>query len=292
MTDFSLVRGRRLRATRTNGCGSPILGPDSRLVTKGFISVTLTPNNEPGEAITVTNANGETCVSDPAVPRFVNMGVAGTFCGVMPELFSWFTSMPVVRDAAGLKAIGIDLNSKVNIDASGVALELWSAVPQGICDDTGQVAFGYFGLPFIKGGTMSGITIENGAINFGIEGATTRDGNAWGAGPYDVELDENGIPGPLNTPLDPYTHFRLQLVNVEPPEVTVGPQALGVPATAGVAGSPGTFTPANSYAPLNLEGMAGLTATPGTAWTAGQYVRLRDGSLAHWSGTAWVAGAA
>ena len=35
---------------------------------------------------------------------------------------------------------------------------------------------------------------------------------------------------------------------------------------------------------------AGLTASPTTAWTTGQYVLLRDGSMAHWAGTAWVAG--
>lgn len=291
MSDFSLVRGRRLRATRTNGCGKPVLGPDSRLVTRGFVSITLTPNNETGDAITVTNAAGETCVSDPAQPRFVNMGVSGSFCGVMPELFSWFTGQPVVRDAAGLEAIGIRLNSKVDISSTGVALELWSSVPQGVCDESGEPQFGYFGLPFIKGGVMSGITIENGAISFGIEGATTQDGNAWGAGPYDVERDENGVPGPLNEPLDPYDHFILIRTSVAPPTVTEGPEALGVPATQGVAGSPGTYSPANSYAPASFATIGSLTASPTTAWTSGQYIRLRDGSLAHWSGTAWVAGA-
>jgi len=60
---------------------------------------------------------------------------------------------------------------------------------------------------------------------------------------------------------------------------------------SGVA-SPGTFTPAGAMAPANLAGMTGITATPATAWTSGQYVKLGDGSSAHWDGAAWVAGIA
>jgi len=56
--------------------------------------------------------------------------------------------------------------------------------------------------------------------------------------------------------------------------------------------SPGTFTPAGAMAPANLAAMSGVTASPATAWTTGQYVKLGDGSTAHWSGTAWVAGVA
>jgi len=56
--------------------------------------------------------------------------------------------------------------------------------------------------------------------------------------------------------------------------------------------SPGSFTPAGAMPPANLAGMTGLTANPNTAWPVGTYVRLGDGSTAHWSGTAWVAGIA
>jgi len=56
--------------------------------------------------------------------------------------------------------------------------------------------------------------------------------------------------------------------------------------------SPGSFTPAGAMAPSNLAGMAAIVAAPVTAWPAGTYVRLGDGSAAHWNGTAWVAGVA
>jgi hypothetical protein len=56
--------------------------------------------------------------------------------------------------------------------------------------------------------------------------------------------------------------------------------------------SPGSFTPAGAMPPASLAGMVGITAAPVTAWPAGTYVRLGDGSTAHWNGTAWVAGIA
>jgi hypothetical protein len=65
-------------------------------------------------------------------------------------------------------------------------------------------------------------------------------------------------------------------------------------AATGASGvsSPGTFTPAGAMAPANLAAMGSVTASPATAWTTGQYVKLGDGSTAHWNGTAWVAGIA
>lgn len=71
------------------------------------------------------------------------------------------------------------------------------------------------------------------------------------------------------------------------------------PSTGATAGTPGTFTPANTKAPASVEALiAGspnaVVASPLTAWTTGQYVQTRTagvGGRANWSGTAWVAGA-
>ena len=66
----------------------------------------------------------------------------------------------------------------------------------------------------------------------------------------------------------------------------------GIPAAGATAGTPGTFTPAGCVVPANLVSMTPVAASPTTAWTTGQHVVLGDASTAHWSGTAWVAGAA
>jgi len=65
-----------------------------------------------------------------------------------------------------------------------------------------------------------------------------------------------------------------------------------VTATGATAGIPGEFTPNGATPPANLAAMTGKTATPTTAWTTGQYITLGDATTAHWTGSAWAAGAA
>lgn len=52
----------------------------------------------------------------------------------------------------------------------------------------------------------------------------------------------------------------------------------------------GAWTPANAVPAPAFANMTGVTASPATAWTTGQKVTLQDGSLAHWTGTAWATG--
>ncbi len=56
-------------------------------------------------------------------------------------------------------------------------------------------------------------------------------------------------------------------------------------AAAGQAG----LTPTHGRLPLTVAELAGITASPGTAWTAGQYMNLFNGTQYKWSGAAWVA---
>jgi hypothetical protein len=295
MGSFSLVRGYALRAVRLDGCGAPVLGPDSVVTTEGFISVGLTSNTEQGEAISVTNAAGKPCVLDEPSPKFVNFSVEVQFCGVNPELLAMMTGMPVRLNAAGDEIVGFKVNDEVNVDATGFSTELWSKVPQDECDESGEEAYGYMLMPFLKGGVLGDFSVENGAVNFTMTGARTKKGSQWGAGPFDVVRDESGNPGPLNEPVVKGDHLITEVTTVPPPSVEDDSgQALGVEATTAVAGTPGTFTPANSYPPADFDALLAdpLTASPNTAWTTGQRIILRDGSSANWSGTVWEAGAA
>lgn len=289
---FPLIRGRAMRVTRLDGCGASVLGPTSQVVSKGFVTVTLTPVNDAGTTITVVNANGEQCINDVPVPKFLNYTAEIAFCNVNPDLINITTGNPIVYDdQATPQGVGFGVDSGLDQDAQGFALEVWAGTPSAACEPGEEVAYGYFLLPFLKGGTIGDIVIANDAVNFTLTGAATKDGNQWGVGPYDVTRDGTGVPGKLNTAIPDTRHLHLERVTVAPPTEVCGAIALGVPATGATAGIPGTFTPANSYGPLNLAGMTGITASPGTNWTAGQYVQLRDGSLAHWNGTTWVAGA-
>lgn len=70
--------------------------------------------------------------------------------------------------------------------------------------------------------------------------------------------------------------------------------------TGATAGIPGSWTPGGSTPPTTVANLISGTpnvvaANPATAWTTGQYVQTQAagaGGQAHWSGSAWVAGAA
>lgn len=291
---FSLVRGRVMRVTRLDGCGARVLGPDSQVTSDGFISVALTANTDDGTTISVTNAAGKICILDEPCPLFTGYSVDVEFCGVDPALVQLMTGQPIVTDAAGNVGTGFRMNTDIDACLSGFALEVWSSVPAAACDLNVGAAYGYFLIPFLKGGIIGDFTIGNDAVNFTMTGANSKDGSAWGVGPYDVTRDTTSVPGPLNTAIDPADHLHVELVTVAPPASSCGPAPLGVPADGATAGTPGAFTPTNSFGPADFAELTAtpLTANPSTAWASGEHIVLRDGTLAYWNGTAWTEGAA
>lgn len=288
---YALVRGRAMRVTRLDGCGAVILGPDSTAVSEGFITVALTANTDEGTAISVANAAGKICILDEPCPQFTGYTAEIAFCGVDPDLYRLMTNQPIVLDAAGV-GVGFKMNSGVDACDAGFALELWSNVPAAVCEPGAGTQYGYMLVPFLRGGIIGDFTVGNDAVNFTLSGAASKDGTMWGVGPYDVMFDENAVEGPLLEALDTKDHLFVSLTSVPPPDPGCGAQELGVPATGATAGTPGSLTPTNSYPPEDFAGADDLTASPTTAWTTGQYIRLGDGTLAHWTGTAWATGVA
>lgn len=284
---FSLVRGRAMRVTRLDACGAAVLGPRSTVVTEGFISVGFTANTEEGETISVVNAAGHVCISDEPAPTFTGYTVEVAFCGVDPDLYALMCGQPVVMDDQSTpQAVGFQMNSDVNLDSSGFSIELWSGVPSGLCTD-GEETFGYLLVPFLKGGVIGDFTIENAAINFTLTGAKSKDGNAWGVGPYDVLVDDDGLDSPLLANLPTTNHLHMQLVSLQPPVDACGTQPLGTEDTTATPGSP-SVPAANSYYPEAMEGVT--SDDPEDAWTTGQYAEDWLGDKYYWDGDAWVAG--
>lgn len=188
---FSLIRGRAMRVTKLNGCGGLVYGSQSSVVTKGFISVGFTANTEEGEPISIPNANGDICISDTPAPKFTGYGVEINLCGVDPSLVGLLTGQPLVADpdtgtGSPAEYVGFRMDTATNLDDSGFGLELWSAVPTSVCGTTGEQLYGYLLFPFLKGGIIGDFTLENGALNFTVTGAQTKDGSGWSEGPYDV----------------------------------------------------------------------------------------------------------
>jgi hypothetical protein len=219
---FAPYKGKRLRATEVDFAGKPVVGADSVITTDGMVTFAMTANIEESEAISSTNANGDICWSVPSEPKLINFSIEATFCDVDFALFEKLTGHPVVLNDAGT-IVGITEGTKISVADVNVALELWTgANPSGSARTGAQGEWGYILLPFVRGGTVSDITVENAAITFGVTGMVTKDGAAWGAGPYNVELVA-GAAAPLFKPLTSTDHRRIMSVEIAPPQAFEGP---------------------------------------------------------------------
>lgn len=232
---FAPVRGRMMRVTRLDGCGRPVYGDGSVSASEGFVSVAFTGNNSETEAIEVTNANGRTCVNVPSVTNFQNYTLEIQFCEVDPAIFALLTGQEAIVDPATGDLIGFSVNSEVDTESLGFALEVWTGTPtgSGCTDDATQGQFGYLLVPFAQGGTFGDFTVENGAITFSVTGAQTKEGASWGSGPYDVQMVA-GVPAPLQDPIKRADHLRVMLTEVAPPEDYCGSRPLLDPEAADV----------------------------------------------------------
>lgn len=217
------VRGKRIRVTRLNECGEVPESGDacSFVVSKGFVTVTLSPQNEEGSEFLLLNANGELCVNDQAEHNFKRNQLEIELCDVDPELISLITRVVLETDASG-DTVGF--RSSEGLIEEQFAFELWSGVGESDCAN-GQ-EYGYFLLPFVAGGIFGDLTIENGVATTTISNAFTKTGGLYGVGPYDVVEDEYGSPAPLAVAIQPGEHHLQRLTTVAPPAATEGCQPM------------------------------------------------------------------
>lgn len=237
----SLLRGRLMRATVLDASGRPVYGDSSVVTSAGFITANMTTNTEEGEAISVTNANGDICVSEPATPSFSGFAAEIEFCDVDFALFEILTGQPVVLDENGV-IIGITESTAVNLTAVNFALELWmGAVTTATPSAAAQGQWGYMLMPFVGGGVIGDVSIANAAISFTVTGMNTKNGSNWGKGPHNVEL-VGGLPSPLRTAMGNKDHRRTQFVELAPPAVHDGATPLLDPSSPAVTAITATAT--------------------------------------------------
>lgn len=222
------VRGRIARFTRLDVCGRPPapLAPCGQIVTDGFVSVQYSPEVEEAEEISLKNAGGAVCVTDPGCDEVKWWNLQIALCGVDPDLFEFTTGSPIVLDYLG-NGVGNRLQGNVVCDTS-FAMELWTDIPQEQCAAGPVLAkpYGYFLTPFISGGVIGEFTIQNDALTMQIN-AKTRPGSGWGHGPYDVDQqDALGTAGGLLTPIGPKDHMDIHLATIAPPVAVCGCQPM------------------------------------------------------------------
>lgn len=218
-TCWSSIRGEMMRVTKLDGCGRPVAGPKSSLLTDGFISLQFSPQYEDGEDTRQKSASGRLCIVDRAPSDFVRVDVEASLCGVNPDLWSMFTGQPIVLDAAG-NATGVRIGG--GRVTTNFALEVWSDIAGGgDCEGEG-VQYGYFLLDCCSYGQVGDFTIEEAAANFTLT-TSTKDSTGWGVGPYDVvrQLPVDpalvGVAGPLLEPMARRQHLHMDVVDIAPP---------------------------------------------------------------------------
>ena len=222
---YAQVRGSVIRVTRLDSCGNPDPGASAVVVSKRVSTVTIDEVTDDGTNIRERNFADELCIVDDAFTTIIGYTADIALCGVDPDLVSLLTGQPVVTNAAG-DIVGFDATTDIDLDSFGFAIEVWSRIAGAACDASGFRPWGYTVLPFLKGGRVGGFSFENGAVQFTISGAQTRNGNGWGVGPYDVDRDETDAAAPLNSALGTNTHYRNILVTLDPPEASCGAFAL------------------------------------------------------------------
>lgn len=293
---FTPVLGRRLRLTRLDSCGRPAYGVNSVVTSGGFVSVAYTAEVKDGTEIERENASGEICVSRKAEDQLKWINAEMTFCQVDPDIATLLNpGWEKLLDYRG-NTIGWAERYTTTVPGSS-ALEVWSDVEgDDVCDDpTATGAWVYFLLAFMRGGTLSDLTVENDAINF-VFTSRTRKNSKWGVGPHNVMLNQvsplpaAAVPGPLLTPVNRDEPRRIFLTTVPPPAAMCGAQPLSNPlgpnvvvikdvadvtgmtakATPPVSGGPFTVNWGDGSAQATLPGIGAshLYATPGTYYVS------------------------
>jgi hypothetical protein len=218
---FPVVRGKRMRVTALDECGNPPAPQEecSVVVTKGFITVSLTAETSDGDDIEQKNADGDLCVSDRSRDQFKWWNVEAEFCEVDPALLTMMSNANPETDWND-NLVGV--RSYQGATEGSFGLEVWTGVPGTDCLPGEPSTFGYFLLPFVIPGVLGDITIENGAATFTINGRT-RGSGGWGVGPYDViPTDAQHTPGPLLDVMGPTEHHLMRTTTVAPPDITDG----------------------------------------------------------------------
>lgn len=215
------IKGRRMRLTRLDECGVPVIGSCSSIVTEGFIQVDVEEEYEDGEEISQKNAWGDYCIQDVGddLVKWVNVSV--NMCQVDPDALDVMArnATPVT---SGSDTIGATFGRA--LASSAFALEVWTkAAGQDACAG-GTTEWGYIVVPYIRNGRLSGaLSVANNALTVPIQGKGFPAPADWGITPYEDNplLLTGGFPeGDM---------WGIVRTTVQPPTATAGCVAIAEP---------------------------------------------------------------
>lgn len=226
----SMARGKMLRITRLDSCGAVVTGAGSSLVTKAFVSGTFTPNYLEAEEISISDANGDVCISDRSDPALQWIDVSLVICTEDPTMINLITGDPLVLDdAVSPNTVGFRIDTSLTGDAN-FALELWSGITGQACAAGGFTSYGYWLFPWVQDAQWGEWVIENGALTLTFT-ARAVVGSQWGVGPYNVRRDAT-VPAtlePLLTPIGPTQPMHFEVSSAPLPTPACGSVTLPAP---------------------------------------------------------------
>lgn len=212
----SVLKSCLAKFTRLDSCGTPVVGPASVLVTKGYISVAATSQIEAGTETTLKNACGEVCISNRDCDQFKRYDLDMKFCLIDPELLELISNTRILQNAA-LSSAGFAAGETTQCD--NFSLELWNPITPATCDPLNPLPLWYyFAFPQVSGGILGDITFEDGPLTLDVKGFTKGAGALWGRGPSCVLT--------AATPSLSTDHLVALITDVQPPAPVCGLQAL------------------------------------------------------------------
>lgn len=224
-------RGKRMRITRLDECGVPVAGPNSTLVTTGWVSVTATPVYQDQEDIAITNANGDLCIDDQSDVALRWLTLNAVFCNIDPYAINLITGDPLVVDDATPTPDTVGFRWDAGVTGSAnFALEVWSGIKGQPCDAEGFVQYGYWLYPFVVQAQIQEYVLENGGLTLSFT-ARTSPGSGWGVGPYDVRRAALTpfAPEPLVTAIGARQHGHFEVSSAALPAAACGATVLPAP---------------------------------------------------------------
>ena len=212
-TALKSLKGRRIRITRLDSCGAPVVGACSYVAVDGFFNVQWGVTVKAGEEYEQENAWGDLDVNekDPDVGKWGNVQIGINVLD--PDLLDILggDSITPVVDATP-DTIGWTWGPTAN--EAGFAIEVWTKAHGQACD-AGTPVWGYFVAPWVKNGTITGnFTIEKGPLTMSLAGQAFGATSDWGTGPH----GDNPFVAAAGFPVGEF--FGAVTTDVQPPTVT------------------------------------------------------------------------
>lgn len=179
------IKACALRITRQNGCGVALdpLTPNSRIQTAAFAELSLSPDVEGGNDITMVNACGDICIRDKDCDRLKGFDATLKLCGVplaVMEMLLDTTLLPDPDSPGDFKG-AVLREAKAASCADPKQIELWSKNSNraecGVGGTSAKLWVQWL-LPFTRNWEISGdIVFNNDALELELTGYAENNPN-------------------------------------------------------------------------------------------------------------------